>query len=304
MEALLLHNAGAGDEDHSRSRLLKLLKRHGHTVTYVDADEGLRDRKRLRETELVVVAGGDGTVRKAVTQIAGEGRRVAVLPLGTANNIARSLGIPENLDEAVDRWKSAAPRPLDLGVAKGPWGRRYFVEGVGFGLLSRTISLLDRLDEKSAREFGSAEAKLHRDMCVLAALTHVIPPVRARITVEGVKNKDHFLLLEVLNISRAGPGVELAAAADPSDGRLNLVLARDEDRKELVERFEKHLWDDRDPAKLEEHVVDSLRLVVNPCELRIDDSIALRPGDFDRLPDRRAKIRITVEPGAVTVVGG
>jgi diacylglycerol kinase family enzyme len=57
---------------------------------------------------------------------------VAVLPTGTANNIARSLGLLKRpFEELVDGWREARRVRLDVGIASGPWGQRYFVEGLG-----------------------------------------------------------------------------------------------------------------------------------------------------------------------------
>lgn len=301
MDVVLLHNRGAGDEDHSEDKLLRLLKRHGYKPTYSSVDDGLADQELINRSEIVIAAGGDGTVRKIVTHLAGRKRPIAVLPLGTANNIARSLGIGTDVNKIVAGWKKARTRPVDLGVAKGPWGRTTFIEGIGFGLISRTIAILDALDEHVTYEFPTAEAKLHRDVCVLAALTHEMPPVRARITRNDERIKQDFLLLEILNISRAGPGIVLARDADPGDGRLNVVSVVAEEREKLIEQFERHAGG-RKVARFRESATTKLKLVIDPCELRIDDKIALTPKDFRELPDRRAEIDVKIEPGAIHIL--
>ncbi len=301
MDVLLLHNESAGDEEHSREKLVALLKRHGHRVTYATPNEGLADAKRVKRCELIVAAGGDGTVRKVVTHEAARTRPVAILPLGTANNIARSLGLSQELPEIVATWQDASPRPLDLGIAKGPWGRTTFVEGLGFGLIGRTIAILDALDARADHEFPSPEDKLHRDKCVLAALTHEMPPVKARVTVAGERTKDEFLLLEILNISRAGPGVVLARDADPGDGWLNLVTVPVEEREKLIRQFERHAGGKRS-SRFREVAVRKLTLEVHACELRIDDKIALKPVHFREFKDERARIEVKLEPGAVQLL--
>jgi diacylglycerol kinase family enzyme len=303
MDVVLLHNRGAGDEEHTEKKLLRLLKRHGYKATYSPVDEGLENKALLKNADIVIAAGGDGTVRKTVTHLAGRKRPIAVLPLGTANNIARSLGIGADVNKIVASWKSTNPRPIDLGVAKGPWGRTYFIEGIGLGLISRTIAILDGLDARVTYEFPTSDDKLHRDRCVLAALTHEMPPVKARLTTSDESTRDDFLLLEILNISRAGPGVVLARDADPGDGWLNVVSVGAHEREKLIEQFERHAGG-RKVARLREKATKKLKLVVDPCELRIDDKIALTPKDFGELPDRRAKIDVKIEPGAVHIFCG
>ena len=301
MNVVLLHNSTAGDEDHTEEKLVRLLKRHGYKASYRPVEEGLKDRALIKKSDFVVAAGGDGTVRKAVTHLAGLAQPLAILPLGTANNIARSLGIGTDLNKVIRCWKNAETRPIDLGIAKGPWGRTRFIEGIGLGLISRTISILDRFDKHVRHEFPSAEDKLNRDVCVLAALTHEMPPVKARLSLSGERIKDEFLLLEILNISRAGPGLVLAREADPGDGWRNIVSVLADEREKLVEQLERHV-SGRKGARLNEVATKRLKLVVDPCELRIDDKIAMTPADFKDLPDQRAEIQVRIEPGAVKIL--
>src|SRR4029079_17021998 len=61
---------------------------------------------------------------------------VAILPMGTANNIARSLGITGEALDVVRRLRRAPEKKLDIGVVNGPWGYKLFVEAVGFGLVA------------------------------------------------------------------------------------------------------------------------------------------------------------------------
>ncbi|PTX92347.1 diacylglycerol kinase family protein [Opitutus sp. ER46] len=301
MDALLLHNHTAGDEDHTEAKLVRLLKRHGHKVTYSPVQEGLGNGKLLDRADMVIAAGGDGTIRRTVIRMAGRKAPVGILPLGTANNIARSLGISTDVAAVVAGWKTGKPRAVDLGVAKGPWGRTAFIEGIGFGLISRTMAILDSLDEHTVHTFPSAADKLHRDVSVLVALTHEMPPIKARLKFGQEKVKDEFLLLEILNISRAGPGIVLANDAKPTDGKLNVVSVPSEERQTFIEQLERHVAHDQGKNSLHEQAIKKLRLEIAPCELRIDDKIAMTPADFAKLPDHRARIDVKVEPGAVNV---
>ena len=99
---------------------------------------------------LVVVAGGDGTVARVARRMVGRGVPVAILPAGTANNIARSLGLlKQPFEELVRGWRDARRVQLDVGIAAGPWGERYFVEGLGAGLFA---GLLVRSEENKEKE--------------------------------------------------------------------------------------------------------------------------------------------------------
>jgi diacylglycerol kinase family enzyme len=302
MDVVLLHNPSAGNEDHSRAQLERLLKRHGHSSRYADVRRGLRDDQLLESGDCVVVAGGDGTVRKALIRLAGRKRPAAILPAGTANNIARGLGVAGTFDEIVDGWRNASPSKMDLGIAEGPWGRVRFVEAFGFGLVGRTMAILGEIDHASAREVADTDEKLYRDMCVMAALAHEVEPIRARIGLRKEKTKDDFLLLEIMNIARAGPGLELAPDADPCDGWLNLVSVSAAERPQLVRGIQRHLAHRDRPHQMPSKPLRNARLSIDPCELRIDDRVELRTEDIRKLPGGRAKVDISVDRGAVLVL--
>ncbi|MFV0451912.1 MAG: diacylglycerol kinase family protein [Propioniciclava sp.] len=79
-----------------------------------DAGRAASRRARRRRVDLVVTAGGDGTVRTVLGSMAGTDIPIAVLPLGTANLLARNLGIPLDLSDALDVALDGDPRPIDL----------------------------------------------------------------------------------------------------------------------------------------------------------------------------------------------
>src|SRR5687767_9681421 len=90
MRVLLVHNPSSGDDDHARERLVELICRFGHEVRYAQSKS---DWRSLLEQgiELIAVAGGDGTVSEVARATAHRGIPIAILPTGTANNIARWL---------------------------------------------------------------------------------------------------------------------------------------------------------------------------------------------------------------------
>lgn len=117
------------------------------------------------------------------------------------------------------------------------------------------------------------------------------------------KFADDYLLFEVLNIKRAGPGVELAADADPGDGWLDIVSAAVNERRKLTQSIEKCLSDSRRGPILTSRRVKKIRLAIGKCELRLDDKVVLRSEDFSRwTKNKRAKIEIAVEPKALEFI--
>ena len=91
------------------------------------------------DTDVVVMAGGDGTVSAGAGGLAGTGKPMGVLPLGTLNHFARDLGIPTLLEEAVRNVAEGTVREVDVGEAND----RVFVNNSSLGLYPAAVALRD-----------------------------------------------------------------------------------------------------------------------------------------------------------------
>lgn len=306
--AILVHNPAAGHGKHSAEELTALLRAAGFRVRYVNAKDkpqvkSLRDAKGL-----IVVAGGDGTVHRVARRIAGHGKSMAILPLGTANNIARSLGLHGTPAEIVPRLKRARQVAIDLGVARGPWGKRVFVEGMGGGLFAEVMAMLDsgraRPRRRRAAENGNHKTLFpKRDahlMPGLHALAEHLPDFKAKafeVTIDGVKVSGDFLLLEAMNMPYLGPNLHLGRDADPADGKLDFVLLNEERRGEFAAYIRHRLEGGTDAPHLTAMKGKRLHCVWRGSKLHIDDKIALTGGG-----KRAPEIEVEVMPRAIRLV--
>jgi diacylglycerol kinase family enzyme len=281
MDVVLLHNPSAGSSAWSRKELIALVRSTGWRVTYLPLKRALDEPKRLAKADVVIVAGGDGAVRKAAFAVRDLNLPLAPLPLGTANNISRSLGLPGNPEKIVEGWKRKQRRiKYDLGVAQGPWGKRRFVEGVGVGLISRTIVVIEDIDEVSVHEWKKAKHKLHRDACVAAALAHELQALPVTLKTDTHDRSEAYLLLEILNIRRAGPAVDLALNAKPSDGQFDLVSVTEHQRPRLLKALKARLADAKQVRALTTRKARRVELTPHrDCELRIDDGCVALPAN-------------------------
>ena len=87
-----------------------------HAVEHPDQLEATVERALAKKPDLVILGGGDGTVSGLVDLLVGKGVMLAVLPLGTANSFARSLGLPLDVPGAVEVIRTGRPRRIDLGM--------------------------------------------------------------------------------------------------------------------------------------------------------------------------------------------
>src|SRR4051794_26304653 len=104
MRITLMHNPKAGRGAHGKKDLIAALTRAGHQVTYQSTKKSNYKKALKQPTDLVLVAGGDGAVAKIPRHLLDSGIPMGVLPLGTANNIARSLGFTAPLEEIIPRF--------------------------------------------------------------------------------------------------------------------------------------------------------------------------------------------------------
>jgi YegS/Rv2252/BmrU family lipid kinase len=96
----------------------------------------LAKRAVKQGTDLVIVAAGDGTIEDVASQLVGTKTALGIIPLGTMNNIARSLGVPLNLDDACALLSMETTRQIDIGrvITKDKPQGSYFLETAGVGL--------------------------------------------------------------------------------------------------------------------------------------------------------------------------
>ncbi|HWL81179.1 MAG TPA: diacylglycerol kinase family protein [Roseomonas sp.] len=213
MEATLFHNPSAGDEEHSPEALLTLLRSAGLAAHFCSA-KGDRFHEALETARgLLIIAGGDGTVGRVVTNLRARQLPLAILPLGTANNLARALGSWETPEAFAAGWRTALRRPLNLASTEAPWGRRRFVEAAGFGAFARAV---ERADEKGLKGVEAGRAAFR-------AILSAAKPLRASMAIDGTGREVETLFLEVMNIGLFGPNLPLAPEAAPGDGWLDVV---------------------------------------------------------------------------------
>jgi diacylglycerol kinase (ATP) len=236
MRVTLVHNPMAGHDGLEKDDLVRALKKAGHKVGYQSIQKPKKWLKALEKPgDLVAVAGGDGSVARVATALAGRGTPLAILPLGTANNIATSLGIRGTLTEVIAAWEHGHRRNIDIGVASGPWGRARFLEAVGFGLFTQAMALVQAWEE--AIEPEHREQELKRDLNFLRTTLSSARSRPWQVSLDGEDVSGEYFLLEIMNIRCIGPNLCLAPEADAGDGRLNLVTLSEQDRS----RFEEYL---------------------------------------------------------------
>jgi diacylglycerol kinase (ATP) len=237
MKITLIHNPSAG-EGQDVKNLVRLITDAGHEVRHRSSKHGWEEFLE-KPAHLVVAAGGDGTVRKVALAAASKGLPFAAIPIGTANNIAKTIGVLGNADELIESWSSSprSEQPFDLGEAVAPWGHERFVEGVGGGLVADLISREDEIAADATLLGRATDRALH----LLAELVREAPLRRWKVRADGKDLTGDYFAMEVLNIRFVGPNLPLASGAFPGDGLFDVVLLGEADRKPLLAYLEARL---------------------------------------------------------------
>lgn len=296
--AHIVHNPKAGDQHHIKEELVRRVQSKGFTCRYASIKE--KGWKRFKKgTALVVVAGGDGTVREVLKKVLSrtildKPLTIALLPSGTANNFAKSLKVSSDLEAFERRIANPQPKPIDIGAVISPRDARFFIEGLGFGLIPELIQQM-----KSA-DLGKVTAGKELDLA-LAKLLEIVETYaakRATVTIDGQVYENDYLLVEVLNIRSIGPNLVLAPDADPTDGKFEVVMLKQSDRK-VFSAYLRRLMQSlpNEGTTVPWQIVAATREVIIDCDNRtihVDDELITIK--------RKKKIEIAIRPGIVNVI--
>lgn len=211
--ALVLVNPNARSGRRSVAPALEVLRRSG--IVVLDDASGAHPfeetiRERAREVDLVVIGGGDGTLRAALSALVDTGLPLGILPLGTANDLARTLGIPTDIAAAAQIVADGATRPVDLGEVNG----RYFANVASIGY---SADLARNLTAEAKSRWG----KLGYAMAAMNLLAQS-RPFYVDIEHDGVTERVRTVQISVGNGRFYGGGMAVAADAEPDDGMLDV----------------------------------------------------------------------------------
>ncbi len=222
MRATLIYNGNAGGVNGNRvGAFAKALHEAGfEPVCEATSSEEELDLILENVEGLVIAAGGDGTFRAVASRLIGKDAPLAALPMGTANNICRSLGVEGKPLELLNGLAHARRCPLDVGFVSAPWGEDYFFESMGFGIYADVLAAYDPNEGKS----------VPRAVRALAQTLNDYEPFPLEATLDGADVSGDYLLFEVLNTPTMGPRLRVASDASPRDGFFDVVRLSEDDR--------------------------------------------------------------------------
>src|SRR6266536_6684017 len=299
MRIILMHNPKAGRGTHRKKELMAALAKAGHRAIYQSTENDYK-KPLKKPVDVVLVAGGDGTVGKVGRELIDSGIPMSVLPLGTANNLARSLGFVASPEEIIARLEGGKKQVFDVGLATGPWGERYFFEGAGGGLLADYVRAAKKEEKKNGKaEKLSKEQQMARHGALLRRMLHDYPVRQWKIEIDGKDISGPYILWEAMNIRSVGPALHLAPRAATKDGQFDFVCARQTDCALLLEHLDARVAGKKSKSPLPARRFRELRVVWKGSTLHLDDKLWPEKKQSGKSSN---EIKITVKPSALIIL--
>ena len=302
MKITLIHNpdAGSGDQP-TGEELVRLIRGAGHTVIYQSSKHADWQAALEAPTDLIAIAGGDGGVGLVAKKLIGKNLPLTILPMGTANNIAATFNLKDRpLDRLIAGWTRARRRKFDVGVASGPWGSSFFIEGVGAGAFTDTMSRLDARRNADLAHHEDIDKKLQTVLHILMIRLEGSKAMRLKMALDGRDLSGDYVLLETMNILSIGPNLCLAPDADPGDGLLDIVLVPEREKEKLTRYLTELIAGKKISPDLTVHRGRHLQIECEELRVHIDDDVW--PSHGEHPPYAPMIIDISLHPESLEIV--
>lgn len=254
--------------------------------TEVD-DPGVQMARRAldADVDLVLVAGGDGTVRVVMGELADTGQALAILPSGTGNLLARNLGIPLDLERAMRLAVRRETTAVDLIEARLPDGVQHAAVLAGLGI---DAEIMGDTDEALKKRIGVAA------YVVAGAKNLQTGPMQVTITVDDQPPiSAKATLVSVGNVGELQEGVAIMPDASAHDGLLDVLVATPQGGLDMAQMITDVLTEAGDGPNIARYTGRKVRLQVpDGVKCQIDGDLV---GNVD-------DVTFEVQPGAVELV--
>ncbi len=295
VRAKLIANPGSGTSS-DRGKLLeevtRYLKDMGVKVDVVVAKPKEKAipiaRKAVKDGyKMIVAMGGDDTIEAIIRGMAGSKTKLAMIPVGTANNLAKSLGIPEDVKEACKLIASGHIRKLDMGLVKMKKGKKlpfFELVIVGIGAAMYTDALRASKGKKPIESLKGA---------IRTILTQVTKP-KITVKMDGESNITVETMLAIVsNVPLIGPNMLVDPNASMEDGLLDVSLYPNFSKAELLAYTTRTLNEgNAENGKIQRYRARKVTIKTKPKLDVMADGVMLGKG----------KVKVKVLPGALRVI--
>jgi diacylglycerol kinase (ATP) len=273
----VIHNPNAFRGEVDSSELCRLFERAGHHVAYVSIEEPNWQRVLSPEIARAIIVGGDGTVELVTPFL--KGTPFSILPIGTANNVAECLKQTSTAEVLASQLGQAEVRHLDLGKVVQANENNFFLECIGMGaFVDLILAMRDWPKKQKMEQAASRREKFAHAIEELQTISRASEGTLLELKIDDDLLSDRFLMIAAMNMELIGPRLCVAPGADPSDGFLDLVLVREEDRGNLCRWLEDQLRGRKNAANLERRRCQRLKICASDiAPVHLDSRLIPRP---------------------------
>jgi YegS/Rv2252/BmrU family lipid kinase len=210
--------AGRGKSSDAVLRTVEAFKKKGATFD-LELTKGPRDaaniaRKALDKFDVIVAIGGDGTINEILPGMLFSEKPLGIVPAGSGNDFIKSVGIPNNVNKAVDILLKGNAGLIDVGKINGT----YFANGMGIGF--------DAAVNCASYTINHSKRGLFLYFCALLKTLGKYDAVPLTITINGETFNQSTFLLTVGNGTTVGGGFKLTPHAKVDDGLLDVTIVK------------------------------------------------------------------------------
>lgn len=253
--------------DSHETMILDGLRAHGIEpevwyTTVEEAGEGLARKAADEHAEMVIAAGGDGTIHAVASGLIGRESVLGIIAMGTMNNLAHSLGIPTTIEEACNVIAEGETHAIDVGKING----QIFIEVAGIGFEAALFP--------AAEEIKSSNLlKTLRGVVSGLITVFTFKPVRLKLALnDGERHQYHAIQVTICNAPFYGAHFHAAPDALMDDGLLDVIIYRHFSKLEYIKHAISISQGRREmQPKIRRRRVKSLRITADhPVEIQAD----------------------------------
>jgi diacylglycerol kinase (ATP) len=270
--AVLLHNPSSGDESHTKKELKSMIEEEGFKCSYSSTKKKGWD-EIPSDGEFIIIAGGDGTVRKVIKNLIENHSYklpIALFPAGTANNIAKTLDIPDGDEEVIRSWHKEETKDYDVGRISNLSSTHFFLESFGYGVFPL---LMKEMKKQNKKDKGTAEDELDLAIRLLHDVIRTYEAPYCELEIDGTDHSGKYLLAEIMNIQSIGPNLHLSPSSDPGDGEFEVVLIPEEQKDLFLDYVDNLIKGGDGASQFDIRKGKNIRIKCNELYCHADDEL-------------------------------
>jgi diacylglycerol kinase family enzyme len=233
---------------------------------------------------LIVVAGGDGTIDSVMGAMIGSSATLGIIPTGTRNNLAFNLGVPSTIAGAVALLREGRRLKIDVGKMQHGRSSRWFLEDATLGLLSDIYPFADSVQHGDLTQIGN----------LLSSVVSSTPS-RLRMILDGRKRIDmSAYMVLIANMPYIGPRFQISPDVSWNDNRLDVFVFSDMSKLDLISYAVQSTGGAVADARIKHYRVKQLKIHSHPP----------MPVLADGMPLDQGSVTASVHPRALVILGG